>query len=100
MKKINRFLNYPTPTAAIVPFGMLMFGCRRSPLILIPAIIPVTVGKKTPNAVNQLYPSKYSANELFARFPDIHPSKPCSVQTIQNIIIFTTFTYFTTFTNP
>lgn len=40
--------------AARVPFGMSEEGARRSPLILIPANTPVTVGKNTPNTVNQL----------------------------------------------
>lgn len=62
--------------AARVPLGMSLEGCRRSPLILMPAMIPVTVGKNTPNTVNQLLSSWKSGNVLLARFSDIHPEKP------------------------
>lgn len=48
---------YPVPTAANVPLGISVDGCFKSPLILIPAKTPVTVGKNTPKTVNQLYPS-------------------------------------------
>lgn len=50
--KIN--VTYTVKTAANVPFGISVEGLRRSPLILIPAKMPVIVGKKTPNTVNQL----------------------------------------------
>lgn len=50
-------LSYPVPNAAKVPLGISLDGCFKSPLILIPAKTPVTVGKNTPNTVNQLYPS-------------------------------------------
>lgn len=53
MKLIFFFsFKYPVPRAANVPFGILVDGCRKSPLILIPAKTPVTVGKNTPNVVN------------------------------------------------
>lgn len=51
------FIFYPVPTAANVPLGISVDGCFKSPLILIPAKTPVTVGKNTPKTVNQLYPS-------------------------------------------
>lgn len=44
--------------AASVPFGMSVDGARKSPLILIPDKTPVTVGKKTPNTRNHVYPSE------------------------------------------
>jgi len=69
---------HPVPIAAKVPFGMSLDGFLKSPLMLIPAIIPVTVGKNTPNTVNQLLPSWKSGNVLLTKFSDIHPVKPLS----------------------
>lgn len=53
----TKYKNVPVPIAANVPLGILTEGARKSPLMLIPDNTPVTVGKKTPNMVNQLYPS-------------------------------------------
>ena len=43
-------------TADSVPMGMLLKGFFRSPDILTPAIIPVAVGKNTPNTVKNVSP--------------------------------------------
>lgn len=43
---------YPVPMAAKEPLGILTDGFFKSPLILIPANIPVIVGKKTPKQMN------------------------------------------------
>lgn len=48
---------YPVIIAASDPFGILVEGERKSPLMLIPAKIPVMVGKNTPKTVNHVYPS-------------------------------------------
>lgn len=53
----TKYKKVPVDIADIVPFGIFVEGDLRSPLILIPANIPVIVGKKTPKTVNQLYPS-------------------------------------------
>ena len=45
-----------TPIAMKVPFGIAMAGSFRSPLMLAPAVIPVTAGKKTANTVQKLSP--------------------------------------------
>lgn len=42
------------PIAANEPFGILTEGFFKSPLILIPANIPVIVGKNTPKHLNQV----------------------------------------------
>lgn len=52
----DQFIFYPVPKAAKVPLGISVDGCRKSPLIFIPANTPVTVGKKTPKTVNQPTP--------------------------------------------
>lgn len=52
----NAFI-HPVEIAASEPFGILVDGDFRSPLMLIPARIPVIVGKNTPKTVNQVYPS-------------------------------------------
>lgn len=69
---------HPVLTAAKVPLGMSLDGFRRSPLMLMPAMIPVTVGKNTPNTVNQLLSSWKSGNVLLTIFSYIHPGKPLS----------------------
>lgn len=69
---------YPVVIAANDPFGILIDGARRSPLIFIPAKIPVTVGKNTPKTVNQLFPSVYEDQVLFWKLPVNQPSKPLS----------------------
>ena len=45
-----------TPIAMKVPFGIAMAGSFRSPLMLAPAVIPVTAGKNTANTVQKLSP--------------------------------------------
>lgn len=56
---LNKILNkvlkpYPVPIAASEPLGMLIEGFFKSPLILMPARIPVIVGKKTPKHLNHV----------------------------------------------
>lgn len=50
LKEINGYL---VPTEASVPTGISLDGLCRSPLIFIPARIPVIAGKNTPKTVNQ-----------------------------------------------
>ena len=47
---------YPVLIAAKDPLGMLTEGFFKSPLMLIPAKIPVIVGKNTPKQVNHEFP--------------------------------------------
>lgn len=48
---------YEVLKAANVPLGMSVDGALRSPLMLMPDKIPVTVGKNTPKTRNHVYPS-------------------------------------------
>ena len=55
---------YDTPSAASVPRGILVNGSLRSPLMFIPANIPVTVEKNNPNMEKKLSPGKNDGPEL------------------------------------
>lgn len=68
------------PIAAKDPFGMSLEGALKSPLMLIPAITPVTVGKNTPKTLNQLYPSSYFGYTFSARFSVDQPVNPEAVE--------------------
>lgn len=73
--------------AANVPLGMSFEGALKSPLMLIPAMIPVTVGKNTPNTLNQLYPSSYFGYAFSATFLVDHPVNPEPVKKKKNKMI-------------
>ncbi|CAD0194766.1 unnamed protein product [Chrysodeixis includens] len=49
-----KYKNVPVPIAAKDPLGILADGFFKSPLMLIPAKMPVMVGKNTPKHLNQV----------------------------------------------
>lgn len=53
-KKIFKSFPYPVVIAAKDPFGIFTEGFFKSPLILMPARIPVMVGKNTPKHLNHV----------------------------------------------
>lgn len=51
---VHIYKTYPVLMAAREPLGMLTDGFFKSPLMLIPASMPVIVGKKTPKHLNHV----------------------------------------------
>lgn len=58
MEFTSTIFTYEEPIAASVPLGMLVKGSWRSPLMLMPARIPVTVEKNRPNIVKKFWFSR------------------------------------------
>lgn len=70
---------YPVLIAANDPLGIFTEGFFKSPLMLIPARMPVMVGKKTPKHLNHEYPGRSSSGHvLFAITPLPQPRKSFS----------------------
>lgn len=78
----NSNQTYDTPRAAKVPWGMLLKGSFRSPLMLIPAKIPVTVEKNNPIMLKKFSPGRKSGLELLRRLNSEYPMTPCSEKNI------------------
>lgn len=78
----NSNQTYDTPRAAKVPWGMLLKGSLRSPLMLIPAKIPVTVEKNNPIMLKKFSPGRKSGLELLRRLNSEYPMTPCSEKNI------------------
>lgn len=86
-KLIGHFSTYDTPRAAKVPWGMLLKGSFRSPLMLIPAKIPVTVEKNNPIMLKKFSPGRKSGLELLRRLNSEYPITPCSEKNIHKGIL-------------
>lgn len=83
----NSNQTYDTPRAAKVPWGMLLKGSFRSPLMLIPARIPVTVEKNNPIMLKKFSPGRKSGLELLRRLNSEYPMTPCSEKNIHKGMI-------------
>lgn len=81
-KTTTAIKTYDTPRAAKVPWGMLLKGSLRSPLMLIPAKIPVTVEKNNPIMLKKFSPGRKSGLELLRRLNSEYPMTPCSEKNI------------------
>lgn len=86
-KFTGHFPTYDTPRAAKVPWGMLLKGSFRSPLMLIPAKIPVTVEKNNPIMLKKFSPGRKSGLELLRRLNSEYPITPCSEKNIHRGIL-------------
>ena len=67
VQKNEQKSTYDTLRAASVPRGILVKGSLRSPLMFIPASIPVTVEKNKPNMEKKLSPGRNEGPELFRK---------------------------------